>query len=221
MWLWSLRLVFVVETLWWRAISNCFALICFPSPSVSSQGLNCWRGHQRNRGPVLAQRDVGDRVPGDVCAHQSRRSSPRVHCVRRQNSGHCQGAGTGHRVPDQRLCRPQRQEERPRQCEGGHRYIICLICVMVVYREYPERSSWGSAVTGDNCVLSNFVLALPDLPQPETLIFKSVTETSVEVMWDQLDISFDGWEIYFRNTVSLSSFEGLPGIILTGENVRG
>lgn len=92
---------------------------------------------------------------------------------------------------------------------------------MVVYREYPERSSWGSAVTGDNCVLSNFVLALPDLPQPETLIFKSVTETSVEVMWDQLDISFDGWEIYFRNTVSLSSFEGLPGIILTGENVRG
>lgn len=22
-------------------------------------------------------------------------------------------------------------------------------------------------------------------------------------MWDQLDIPFDGWEIYFRNTVSL------------------
>uniref|UniRef100_A0A8C9YF72 Tenascin Ca n=1 Tax=Sander lucioperca TaxID=283035 RepID=A0A8C9YF72_SANLU len=39
-----------------------------------------------------------------------------------------------------------------------------------------------------------------DLPQPEGLRFKSVRETSVEVMWDQLDISFDGWEIYFRNT---------------------
>uniref|UniRef100_A0A8C2ZCK6 Tenascin Ca n=1 Tax=Cyclopterus lumpus TaxID=8103 RepID=A0A8C2ZCK6_CYCLU len=40
-----------------------------------------------------------------------------------------------------------------------------------------------------------------ELPKPEGLIFKSVRETSVEVMWDQLDISFDGWEIYFRNTV--------------------
>uniref|UniRef100_A0A8C2ZI70 Tenascin Ca n=1 Tax=Cyclopterus lumpus TaxID=8103 RepID=A0A8C2ZI70_CYCLU len=52
-----------------------------------------------------------------------------------------------------------------------------------------------------------------ELPKPEGLIFKSVRETSVEVMWDQLDISFDGWEIYFRNTVSLPiSFEGLgPG----------
>ncbi|KAM7392501.1 hypothetical protein PAMA_007563 [Pampus argenteus] len=39
-----------------------------------------------------------------------------------------------------------------------------------------------------------------DLPQPEGLRFKSVRETSVEVVWDQLDISFDGWEIYFRNT---------------------
>uniref|UniRef100_A0A8C2ZJT2 Tenascin Ca n=1 Tax=Cyclopterus lumpus TaxID=8103 RepID=A0A8C2ZJT2_CYCLU len=39
-----------------------------------------------------------------------------------------------------------------------------------------------------------------ELPKPEGLIFKSVRETSVEVMWDQLDISFDGWEIYFRNT---------------------
>lgn len=39
-------------------------------------------------------------------------------------------------------------------------------------------------------------------------------------MWDQLDIPFDGWEIYFRNTVSLLSFEGLPRILLTRENVR-
>ncbi|XP_076020090.1 tenascin-like [Genypterus blacodes] len=38
------------------------------------------------------------------------------------------------------------------------------------------------------------------LPEPEGLRFKSVRETSVEVMWDQLDIAFDGWEIYFRNT---------------------
>lgn len=47
-------------------------------------------------------------------------------------------------------------------------------------------------------------------------------ETSVEVIWDQLDIPFDGWEIYFRNTVSLPvSFEGLARILLTHrEKVR-
>ncbi|KAM6902406.1 tenascin-like isoform 8-T8 [Xenentodon cancila] len=39
-----------------------------------------------------------------------------------------------------------------------------------------------------------------DLPHPEGLRFKSVKETSVEVVWDQLDIPFDGWEIYVRNT---------------------
>uniref|UniRef100_A0A8C6L0C3 Tenascin C n=1 Tax=Nothobranchius furzeri TaxID=105023 RepID=A0A8C6L0C3_NOTFU len=50
--------------------------------------------------------------------------------------------------------------------------------------------------------LMTFVFA--DLPQPEGLRFKSVRETSVKVMWDQLDISFDAWEIHFRNTVSLT-----------------
>ncbi|XP_077398817.1 tenascin-like isoform X3 [Vanacampus margaritifer] len=38
-----------------------------------------------------------------------------------------------------------------------------------------------------------------DLPQPEGLRFKSVRETSVEVVWEQLIFPFDGWEIYFRN----------------------
>ncbi|XP_056146263.1 LOW QUALITY PROTEIN: tenascin-like [Lampris incognitus] len=38
------------------------------------------------------------------------------------------------------------------------------------------------------------------LPQPEGLKFKSVRETSVEVLWDPLDTTFDGWELYFRNT---------------------
>lgn len=48
-----------------------------------------------------------------------------------------------------------------------------------------------------------YLFLFPELPQPKGLIFKSVRETSVEVMWDHLDISFDGWEIYFRNTVGL------------------
>ncbi|KAJ3605251.1 hypothetical protein NHX12_027301 [Muraenolepis orangiensis] len=38
------------------------------------------------------------------------------------------------------------------------------------------------------------------LPQPEGLKFKSVRESSVEVQWDPLDITFDGWELYIRNT---------------------
>ncbi|KAL0965360.1 hypothetical protein UPYG_G00280240 [Umbra pygmaea] len=38
------------------------------------------------------------------------------------------------------------------------------------------------------------------LPEPEGLKFKSVKESSVDVLWDPLDIPFDGWEIYIRNT---------------------
>ncbi|XP_077944949.1 tenascin-like isoform X4 [Gasterosteus aculeatus] len=37
-----------------------------------------------------------------------------------------------------------------------------------------------------------------ELPKPQGVIFKP-RESSVRVMWDQLDIPFDGWEIYFRN----------------------
>ncbi|KAK6305164.1 hypothetical protein J4Q44_G00239440 [Coregonus suidteri] len=38
------------------------------------------------------------------------------------------------------------------------------------------------------------------LPEPDGLKFKSVRDTSVEVLWDQLDIPFDAWELYVRNT---------------------
>ncbi|XP_039362412.1 tenascin isoform X2 [Mauremys reevesii] len=37
------------------------------------------------------------------------------------------------------------------------------------------------------------------LPAPEGLKFKSIKETSVQVEWDPLNISFDGWELVFRN----------------------
>ncbi|XP_051552290.1 tenascin-like isoform X6 [Myxocyprinus asiaticus] len=37
------------------------------------------------------------------------------------------------------------------------------------------------------------------LPQPEVLKFKSVRETSVQVLWDQLSIPFDSWELIFHN----------------------
>ncbi|KFO62730.1 Tenascin-R, partial [Corvus brachyrhynchos] len=37
------------------------------------------------------------------------------------------------------------------------------------------------------------------LPAPEGLKFKSVRETSVQVEWDPLNFSFDGWELVFHN----------------------
>lgn len=58
-----------------------------------------------------------------------------------------------------------------------------------------------------------------DFPRPEGVIFKSVSETSVEVMWDQVAIPFDGWEIYFRNTVSLFLKKSPGGSFSPRENV--
>lgn len=43
--------------------------------------------------------------------------------------------------------------------------------------------------------------SVTDLPAPEGLKFKSVRETSVQVEWDPLNFSFDGWELVFRNMV--------------------
>uniref|UniRef100_A0A3Q2TUE4 Tenascin R (restrictin, janusin) n=1 Tax=Fundulus heteroclitus TaxID=8078 RepID=A0A3Q2TUE4_FUNHE len=37
----------------------------------------------------------------------------------------------------------------------------------------------------------------PDLSNPDGLVFKSITETSVEVQWQPFYFSFDGWEISF------------------------
>lgn len=214
MWFWSLHLLSVVDPLWLRALEFFIFYFIFFPPSISSKGPYCWRGHQWHSGPVLAQRDVGDRVPCDACAHHSWWSSPRVHCIRRQNGCHCQRAWTWYRVPDQCLRCPEQQEECPCQREGGHRYIT--IVSMVVYCKYPQKTVHVVQLSLV-MILNSFVSTLPDLPQPEGLIFKSVRETSVEVIWDQLDIPFDGWEIYFRNTVSLPSFEGLPRILLTRE----
>lgn len=37
----------------------------------------------------------------------------------------------------------------------------------------------------------------PDLSNPDGLVFKSITDTSVEVQWKPFYYSFDGWEISF------------------------
>ncbi|TFK08332.1 coiled-coil domain-containing protein 70 [Platysternon megacephalum] len=53
---------------------------------------------------------------------------------------------------------------------------------------------------GDDCSNATLLLfLLIDLPAPEGLKFKSIRETSVQVEWDPLNISFDGWELVFRN----------------------
>lgn len=46
-----------------------------------------------------------------------------------------------------------------------------------------------------------FLSSATDLPAPEGLRFKSVRETSVQVEWDPLNFSFDGWELVFHNMV--------------------
>ncbi|KAG7498368.1 tenascin-like isoform X5 [Solea senegalensis] len=69
------------------------------------------------------------------------------------------------------------------ELEPGIEYIISVYAVLSNKRSIPVSARVATA-----------------LPQPQGVRFKSVRETSVEVMWDQLDISFDGWEIYFRNT---------------------
>ncbi|XP_063746208.1 tenascin-like isoform X3 [Eleginops maclovinus] len=70
-----------------------------------------------------------------------------------------------------------------KELEPGIEYLISVYAVLSNKKSVPVSARVATA-----------------LPKPEGLIFKSVRESSVEVMWDQVDISFDGWEIYFRNT---------------------
>ncbi|XP_042079201.1 tenascin isoform X6 [Haplochromis burtoni] len=69
-----------------------------------------------------------------------------------------------------------------KELEPGLEYLINVYAVLSNKRSIPVSARVAT-----------------DLPQPEGLRFKSVRETSVEVIWDELDIPFDGWEIYFRN----------------------
>ncbi|KAJ3594637.1 hypothetical protein NHX12_003944 [Muraenolepis orangiensis] len=43
----------------------------------------------------------------------------------------------------------------------------------------------------------NNSISVPNLSNPNGLLFKSITETTVEVQWQPFDYSFDGWEISF------------------------
>ncbi|XP_041667618.1 tenascin-like isoform X4 [Cheilinus undulatus] len=69
-----------------------------------------------------------------------------------------------------------------KELEPGLEYLISVYAVLSNKKSVPVSVRVATA-----------------LPQPEGVIFKSVRETSVEVVWDQLDFPFDGWEIYFRN----------------------
>lgn len=101
------------------------------------------------------------------------------------------------------------------ELEPGLEYVIKVYAILSNKRSVPvsARVATGTTSTGVGPlqraplllrVISYYLpLPLSDFPRPEGVIFKSVSETSVEVMWDQLDIPFDGWEIYFRNTVGL------------------
>uniref|UniRef100_A0A3Q3WFJ4 Uncharacterized protein n=1 Tax=Mola mola TaxID=94237 RepID=A0A3Q3WFJ4_MOLML len=70
-----------------------------------------------------------------------------------------------------------------KELEPGIEYLINVYAILSNKRSVPVSARVAT-----------------DLPQPKGVIFKSIRETAVEVMWDQLDFPFDGWEIYFRNT---------------------
>ncbi|XP_044052317.1 tenascin isoform X1 [Siniperca chuatsi] len=70
-----------------------------------------------------------------------------------------------------------------RELEPGVEYLISVYAVLNNKRSVPVSARVAT-----------------HLPEPEGLKFKSVRETSVEVQWDPLDISFDGWNLIFRNT---------------------
>ncbi|XP_034727751.1 tenascin-like isoform X4 [Etheostoma cragini] len=70
-----------------------------------------------------------------------------------------------------------------RELEPGVEYLISVFAVLNNKRSLPVSARVAT-----------------HLPEPEGLKFKSVRETSVEVQWDPLDISFDGWNLIFRNT---------------------
>ncbi|KAM6975734.1 tenascin isoform 2-T2 [Tautogolabrus adspersus] len=74
-------------------------------------------------------------------------------------------------------------EATVKELEPGLEYLISVYAVLSNKRSVPVSARVAT-----------------DLPQPEGLIFKSVRETTVDVVWDQLDFPFDGWEIFFRNT---------------------
>lgn len=104
------------------------------------------------------------------------------------------------------------------ELEPGLEYVIKVYAILSNKRSVPVSARVATGTTSTVvCFLgiqkdstgfkrkSFFPLSVSDFPRPEGVIFKSVSETSVEVMWDQLDVPFDGWEIYFRNTVGLLS----------------
>ncbi|KAJ8379675.1 hypothetical protein SKAU_G00004530 [Synaphobranchus kaupii] len=70
-----------------------------------------------------------------------------------------------------------------RELEPGVEYLVSVYAILNNKRSVPVSARVAT-----------------HLPQPEGLKFKSVKETSVEVLWDPLNIAFDGWDIVFRNT---------------------
>ncbi|KAJ8263371.1 hypothetical protein COCON_G00158280 [Conger conger] len=70
-----------------------------------------------------------------------------------------------------------------RELEPGVEYLISVYAILNNKRSVPVSARVAT-----------------HLPAPEGLKFKSVKDTSVEVLWDPLNIAFDGWNLIFRNT---------------------
>ncbi|XP_042579144.1 tenascin isoform X4 [Cyprinus carpio] len=77
------------------------------------------------------------------------------------------------------------------ELEPGIEYLINVYAVLNNKKSVPVRQIHTKSINTNTHTY---------LPQPEGLKFKSISDTSVEVLWDQLNFPFDGWELIFRNT---------------------
>ncbi|XP_032905099.1 tenascin isoform X15 [Amblyraja radiata] len=78
------------------------------------------------------------------------------------------------RVPGERL------SSTIKELEPGIEYVINVYAILNNERSIPVSARVATY-----------------LPTPDGLRFKSILETSVEVEWDPVDITFDGWDIIF------------------------
>ncbi|XP_078282210.1 tenascin isoform X4 [Rhinoraja longicauda] len=79
------------------------------------------------------------------------------------------------RVPGERL------SSTIKELEPGIEYVINVYAILNNERSIPVSARVATY-----------------LPTPDGLRFKSIRETSVEVEWDPVEISFDGWDIIFK-----------------------
>lgn len=95
-------------------------------PSLTTGRPDRHRCNHREGEPHMEERDAGDGVFSHLHPDFTRRPAVGLPSAWRSYVCHRLWAGAWDRVPHQRVCRPQQQEERSRQCQSGHTYVHTL-----------------------------------------------------------------------------------------------